>query len=100
MPGHGEPCGAEVIAGIRGYLEFVQETAAKGKAAGLAPLELARETDLGDFAALLDPERIVGNLHRAYAELDGAEPGAPIDIRAAIADMIAYNGGRPLSCYA
>ena len=38
VPGHGEPCGAEVVAGIRGYLEFVQDTAAKGKAAGLAPL--------------------------------------------------------------
>jgi cyclase len=42
----------------------------------------------------------VGNLHRAYAELDGAERGAPIDTAAAYADMIAYNGGRPLTCHA
>jgi cyclase len=56
--------------------------------------------DLGGYAELLDAERIVGNLHRAYAELDGAEPGAPIDLAAALSDMVAYNGGKPLSCYA
>jgi cyclase len=99
VPGHGDPCGAEVLAGLRRYLEFVQATAAAGKAAGLSPLETARQTDLGDFAGLLDPERIVGNLHRAYAELDGSAPGGPIDIMAAIGDMVTYNGG-PLRCLA
>ena len=49
--------------------------------------------NLGDFAGLLDTERIVGNLHRAYAELDGAAPGAEIDLRAAIGDMVTFNGG-------
>jgi cyclase len=99
VPGHGDPCGAEVLGGLRRYLEFVQATAAAGKAAGLSPLETARQTDLGDFAGLLDPERIVGNLHRAYAELDGSAPGGPIDIMAAIGDMVTYNGG-PLRCLA
>ena len=42
----------------------------------------------------------MGNLHRAYAELDGAAPGAPLDLAAVMTDMIAFNGGRPLSCYA
>jgi hypothetical protein len=45
-------------------------------------------------------ERIVGNLHRALAELDGAPQGAPIDVAAALTDMVAYNGGQPLTCYA
>jgi cyclase len=99
VPGHGDPCGPEVIPRIRAYLEFIAETATKAQAAGLSPLEAARETDLGPFAALSDRERIVGNLHRAYAELDGAAPGAPIDLRAAIGDMVAYNGG-PLRCLA
>ena len=58
----------------------MQDTARSGKAAGLSPLELARQTDLGRFAELTDSERIVGNLYRAYAELDGAAPGAPIDV--------------------
>jgi cyclase len=42
----------------------------------------------------------VGNLNRAYVELDGGERGAPVDMANALADMIAYNGGRPLACYA
>ena len=59
----------------------------------------ARSTS-GPIATLTDPERIVGNLHRAYAECAGARPGDPIDIAAAFADMLAYNGGRPLRCRA
>ncbi len=100
VPGHGPVCGIEVVDRVLSYLHFVQATAKAGKAAGLTPLELARETELGEFAALSDPERIVGNLHRVYAELDGAAPGARIDLHAALTDMVTYNGGRPLSCHA
>ena len=100
VPGHGEVSGPEVIDAVLGYLRFVQRTARGGKAAGLSPLDAAREADLGSYSGLLDAERLVGNLHRAYAELDGAAPGAPLDINAALADMVAYNGGRPLSCMA
>jgi cyclase len=100
VPGHGEVAGPELIGQVVGYLRFVEETARRGYEAGLTPLQTARETDLGQYAGWLDPERIVGNLHRAYAELAGAPRGAPIDIIAAITDMIAYNGGRPLTCYA
>ena len=81
-------------------MKFIQELAARGHSSGVNPLELARQTDLGGYAGLLDPERIVGNLHRAYAELDGAQPGAAIDYSAALDDMVTYNGGRPLTCHA
>jgi len=100
VPGHGPVASPSAIEGVAEYLRFVQETAQRGKAAGISPLELARRTDLGRFAELTDSERIVGNLYRAYAELDGAEPGAPIDTRAALMDMVAYNGGQPLHCLA
>ena len=70
----------------------------RGKAAGLSPLELAKETDLGEFAALSEQERLPGNLHRAYAELDGAEWGAQIDLAAAVMDMVAINRG-PIRCF-
>ena len=99
VPGHGDVCGPDILDGLRRYLDFVQRTAAEAKAAGLSPLEAARLVDLGPFAALTDAERIVGNLHRAYAELDGAAPGAPIDIMSAITDMVTFNGG-PLRCLA
>lgn len=101
VPGHGDVfTGTEPIEDTLAYLRFVQDTAAASRAAGLAPLEAARQADLGRFAAWPDAERIAGNLHRAYAELDGAEPGAPINIIAALSDMVAWNGGKPLTCRA
>ena len=101
VPGHGPVFdGTGPIESTVAYLRFVQETAATGRAAGLTPLDAARQADLGDFAAWRDAERIAGNLHRAYAELDGVPPGGPIDIVAALADMVAWNGGRPLTCLA
>jgi len=100
VPGHGPVSSPSAIADVAEYLTFVQDTAQRGRAAGLTPLELARQTDLGRFAELTDKERIVGNLHRAYAELNGAEPGAPIDVRAALLDMVAFNNGQPLRCLA
>jgi cyclase len=100
VPGHGPVCGPEVIDDMLAYLRFVQQTARQAKAAGLSPLEAARATDLGAFSDLLDSERIVGNLHRAYLELEGADRGAPIDLVCVLGEMVAYNGGRPLSCHA
>ena len=100
VPGHGGVTGPELIDEVLGYLRFVLSAAVAGRDAGLSPLDAARELDLGPYTDLLDPERIVGNLHRAYAELDGAPRGAPIDVLAALADMVTYNGGQPLTCYA
>lgn len=97
VPGHGSPCGRDLIDTVVSYLTFVLETAREGINAGLSPLDTARETDLGEYAGWLDRERIVGNLHRAYCDLGG---GPEVDIRAALKDMVAYNGGRPLPCYA
>lgn len=100
VPGHGEVAGPELVDTVLGYLRFVLDVADRGRAAGLSPLEAARETDLGPYAAWHDHERIVGNLHRAYAELDGAAPGSPVDLGAALDDMVAFNGGQPLTCLA
>ncbi|WP_413810770.1 MBL fold metallo-hydrolase [Streptomyces sp. OE57] len=100
VPGHGPVGGPEIIDEVLDYLRFVREVAQSAHAAGLTPLQAARETDLGRFAALSDSERLVGNLHRAYAELDGGPMGGPLDVRAALHDMVAYNGGRPLTCLA
>ena len=100
VPGHGPVSGPAVIDEMLGYLRFVLDVARHGMAAGLSPLDAARQADLGGYAGLLDSERIVGNLHRAYAELAGAPRGAEIDLIAALTDMISYNGGRPLTCHA
>ncbi len=101
VPGHGPVFeGTGPIEATLEYLRFVQRTAAGGRDAGLTPLEAAREADLGQFARWPDAERIVGNLHRAYAELPDAPPGATVDNIAALADMVRYNGGAPLTCLA
>ena len=76
-----------------------QDLARRAKAAGLSPLDAARQADLGEFKGRLDAERIVGNLHRAYLELDRAERGAPVDLARALGEMVAYNGGQPLTCH-
>ncbi|HEX6524617.1 MAG TPA: MBL fold metallo-hydrolase [Streptosporangiaceae bacterium] len=100
VPGHGPVCGPEVIEDVLGYVRFVADLARSGIAAGLSPLAAAREADLGVYAGWTDPERIVGNLHRAYLELNGGGRGAPIDYIAVLREMVAYNGGRPLTCHA
>src|SRR4029077_13540575 len=76
VPGHGPVCGPEVIDDMLAYLRFVQDVAQHAKAAGLSPLDAGRQADLGEFTGLLDAERIVGTLHRAYLELDGRDRGA------------------------
>jgi len=101
VPGHGPVfSGAEPIDATLDYLRFVLDVAGRARAARLSPLEAARETSLGRFAGWADGERIVGNLHRACAELDGTPRGGAIDIAAALGDMVAYNGGAPLTCLA
>jgi cyclase len=99
VPGHGPVCGVESIDEQVAYLRFVQQLARRGFDDGTPPLDLALGADLGRFASWHDPERLVGNLHRAYSELRGEPLGQPIDPHA-FADMITYNGGRPLRCMA
>lgn len=102
VPGHGQPCdenaGRQLIEATVGYLRFVLDLAAHGLSAGLSPLAAAREADLGDYSPWLDAERLVGNLHRAYHDLEPDRPA--VDLLAALTDMVTYNGGRPLSCHA
>lgn len=98
VPGHGElVAGADlgdVLDAHARYYRFVLKTARTGRANGFSPLEAARQADLGEFAAWPDRERLVMNLHRAYAEVNGSEV---VNIYAALKDAIAYHGG-PLRC--
>jgi cyclase len=100
VPGHGRVCGPEAFGEQEAYLRWLQELAKKGFEAGAGPLEVAREADLGGFAELLDPERLVGNLHRAYSELRGEKRGTPLALGAVMPEMIAYNGGQMPRCLA
>jgi cyclase len=95
VPGHGPVYGPEIIDDLLAYLN--SSLTSRGLARPpVRPPEAARSADLG-HAKLTDPERLVGNLHRAYADVSDTASGASVDVDAALADMIAYNGGRPLT---
>ena len=96
-PATGRSAGPEIIDEVLGYLRFVRDVAAqrprrRRRAARAGP----RNATWAATREWSDPERIVGNLHRAYADLAvpaEAAAAAPIDFPGALADMVAYNGG-------
>ncbi|MFF2956914.1 MBL fold metallo-hydrolase [Kitasatospora sp. NPDC057965] len=100
VPGHGPVAGPELLDETAAYLEWLLRTAEAGLAAGLSPLETARDAGPGPFPHWLDGERVVGNLHRAFAELTGAAEGAALDVVRIFGEMVEHNGGRLPACYA
>ncbi|MFE0178686.1 MBL fold metallo-hydrolase [Streptomyces sp. NPDC059002] len=99
VTGHGPVGGPEILDANEAYLRWLRELAAEGMRAGLTPLELAAESDLGEFAGLLDSERLVGNLHRAYAEVGDAPLGVELDVARIFGEMVEHHGGLP-ACHA
>jgi cyclase len=67
----------------------VADVARRGRQDGLTPLQAAQGADLGEFAKWADAERVVLNLHRAYADAAGTE----VDLVSAFLDAMTYNGG-------
>lgn len=98
--GHGPVCGPEVLDQCADYLRWVRDLATAGNAAGRTPLTVAKQADRSRFDHLLDPERLVGNLHRAYAELGDQELGVPLDNAAIFGEMVTYNDGMLPTCLA
>ena len=93
VPGHGPVIEGADLAGVLAtherYYRLIEAAARDGIADGLSPLDAARQVDLGEFAGLPDAERVVLNLHRAYAEATGGE----FDLIGSFTDAIAFNGG-------
>ncbi|MFI9581871.1 MBL fold metallo-hydrolase [Streptomyces sp. NPDC052236] len=100
VPGHGPVTDPSAYDATERYLRYVADVAEEGYAKGRTPLETARAADLGVFAELRESERLVANVHRAYAELAGQPGGSPLDAVAVFADMAAMNGGVPVACHA
>jgi cyclase len=96
VPGHGPIVPARDLDRVLGeherYYRLVIERAEAGRREGRSPLEAALETDLGELSSWADAERIVLNLHRAYADAEGGD----VDLPRAFVDAIAWNGGAPL----
>jgi cyclase len=102
--GHGPVSGPELLAETESYLRWLTELAQTGIDAQLTPLELARAADRERFGELRDPERLVANLHRAYAELNpdlrGVARAAPLDVVSIFGEMVEYNAGTLPTCLA
>ncbi|MEU4267435.1 MBL fold metallo-hydrolase [Streptomyces sp. NPDC026092] len=100
VPGHGPVTDPSAYDATERYLRWVAELAREGYAKGATPLETARGAQLGEFAAWRESERLVANLHRAYAELSGLPEGSPLNPVTVFGDMAAMNGGVPVACHA
>lgn len=100
VPGHGPLTDGSAYDSTERYLRYVAALAREGRAKGQTPLEVARAADLGEFAAWRESERLVANVHRAYAELAGEPEGSPLDFPSVLRDMTVMNGGAPILCHA
>jgi cyclase len=98
VPGHGPLVGADALADVfaqhERYYRLILATAEAGRRDSLTPLAAAQQCDLGEFAEWADRERLVLNLHRAYADAEGRQ----LDLTMAFVDAIEYNGG-PLTTH-
>jgi cyclase len=91
-----------LLTAMDGYLAYVQHVAAESHAAGLTALEAALKHADNPYSSWAETERFVGNLHRAYAEIDGADGGGTgprLTVPGVWPEMIAFHGG-PIACHA
>jgi cyclase len=93
VPGHGDPAGTELLDNMQDYLRWLRRLVEEAHERGQSPLEAAQTAALGSFAGWLDPERLVVNIARGLAELDGAAPAEPLDLAQMFRDMTTLRGG-------
>lgn len=99
VPGHGPVTGPEVLDANIAYFRWVAELVHAGERDRRTALDIARDAEPGPFRTWLDGERLVANVRRGLAEAAGLAPGEPLDIGAAFAEIIAFNGSLP-TCHA
>lgn len=103
VPGHGPLLrGAEinrVLDDLADYTTYLSSLAAAGHAASKSPLDVVNEAGESRFSTWQESERLVGNLHRAYHELDGKPLSERLELSAVWMDMMALHGG-PIACHA
>ena len=92
VPGHGPITDKQGVLDVKRYFEFVLEEARQRQQAGMDALEAAFDIDLGEFADLSDPERIVVTVETIYRDLDPSRPVA--DSTALFRNMGTYHKRR------
>lgn len=77
VPGHGPITDTGGVKAVRGYFEHIRDEARRCFEAGIPAAEAAAAVDLGPYASLGNPERIVINVHTLYREF-GSEASASV----------------------
>jgi len=90
VPGHGPVGGKADLEEMKGYLALLMTEGRRRYDAGVGPGRAAAEIDLGKYASWTDPDRIVNNMIRLYAEFKGTL-GQPMDREATRQAIAEYN---------
>jgi cyclase len=90
VPGHGPVSDTSAVAAERDYFRFLEREVAPRAAAGMAPLDAARDIDLGPYAGLGERERFVVNVVAVYRDL--GHP-VPADALSVLEQMAAFGPG-------
>ena len=101
-PGHGPVCRGEDVGRLLDDstpTSIRRQVAAESHAAGLTALRPRRSTRVNPYTDWAETERFVGNLHRAYTEIEHGHGGRPADRPGVWPDMVAFHGG-PIACHA
>ncbi|GHH24688.1 MBL fold metallo-hydrolase [Streptomyces rubradiris] len=98
--GRGPLRGSDVFDETEAYLRWVQAVAMEGWRRGLTPLQTAEEAAPGPFGHLNAPERLVGNLYRAFAELDGGALGRSLELPRVFEETARFREGAGPACLA
>jgi glyoxylase-like metal-dependent hydrolase (beta-lactamase superfamily II) len=89
VPGHGPLAAPSAVAELKSYFEHLVSEARPRFDAGMAPLEAARDIDLGPYADWSEPERVVANVRAIYRDLGDPPSG---DVMTVMAEMAALAG--------
>jgi glyoxylase-like metal-dependent hydrolase (beta-lactamase superfamily II) len=89
VPGHGPLAAVSAVAELKEYFEYLVGEARSRFDAGMAPLEAARDIELGPYAGWSEPERVVANIRAIYRDFGDPGPG---DIMTVMSEMAALAG--------
>src|ERR671919_2313510 len=92
VPGHGPVTDLEAVATLKGYFEHLATEARTRFDAGMSPLEAAGDLDLGHYAHLREPERLVANVNALYHDFGADVAVDPISVMALMAEFRSSRG--------
>jgi glyoxylase-like metal-dependent hydrolase (beta-lactamase superfamily II) len=87
VPGHGPLATPDAVRDMKGYFEYLTAEARVRFAAGMTPLDAARDIDLGPYAGWGEEERLVVNIQALYRDFGADLPGDALTLLGAMAAL-------------